>query len=148
MASHLGGLDLTEEIRFNIRASHIIRASNEDLENIFNTSDPSVLRENELIPREKILIITRGPEDIELDIQGPVTRFPVPGIDPVSTVGAGDSFNAGFIYAMYRSGVHAGNIYTQDSATWRDIILTGIKFATPTCLSLDNYVPENFNPDL
>ena len=48
----------------------------------------------------QILILTDGANEIRLYSPDGCKTFPVEPIQTVSTVGAGDNFNAGYIYAM------------------------------------------------
>jgi fructokinase len=73
--------------------------------------------------------------------------FDVPRIDPVSTVGAGDNFSAGLIYAMIQENIYASDLETLDHNVWRKIIRVAIDFAINVCLSYDNYICDDFVTD-
>jgi fructokinase len=68
-------------------------------------------------------------------------HYPVPSIKPVSTIGAGDSFNAGIITAMYENNISSINIKDCSQDQWDTIIEKGINFASAVCMSYDNYIP-------
>jgi hypothetical protein len=71
--------------------------------------------------------------------------YQVREITPVSTIGAGDNFNAGFIYGLATSGVNARNISGKIPAEIDRMVACGLAFAADTCLSADNYITENLS---
>jgi fructokinase len=70
--------------------------------------------------------------------------YDVPAVTPVSTVGAGDSFNAGLISALVSYGSDAFQPETLNEAQWDVIMTTAIDFATAVCSSNENYIPVDF----
>lgn len=111
--AHIKDLELTRaNIEQNIRVATIVRASHEDIEMIGFTPD------------HHNLIITRGEDTISYHGHD----YPVAKIETVSTVGAGDTFNAGFI-AAYASG--------WDDAT---CVAQGMKWAQEVCQSYENAI--------
>jgi fructokinase len=61
-------------------------------------------------------------------------------IEPVSTIGAGDNFNAGVIASLYSMDASPSSIVNLGQAEWDKIIGTAIEFASEVCLSYDNYI--------
>jgi fructokinase len=68
-------------------------------------------------------------------------RYPVESIVPVSAIGAGDNFNAGFIFAMMRDNVLLQDLRDLREAQWDKLIESGKRFASTVCLSMENYIP-------
>ncbi len=68
----------------------------------------------------------------------------MPKITPVSTVGAGDSFNAGIIYSLYKNRVGKEDLENLSEEFWRSAIETAISFGSEVCQSYDNYISESF----
>ena len=68
----------------------------------------------------------------------------MPAISPVSTIGAGDNFNAGIIYGMLKHGVRHKDLATLSKEQWDAIIRCGIDLASESCLSRDNYISKEF----
>ena len=62
----------------------------------------------------------------------------------VSTIGAGDNFNAGIIYGLLKYNVRRCDLDTLPEETWSRIIRCGIDFATEVCGSYDNYISKEF----
>jgi fructokinase len=71
-------------------------------------------------------------------------RFPVIRIIPVSTIGAGDNFNAGIIASLYRDKIYADDLVKLGQKEWGKIITTAVEFATHVCMSYDNYIDLAF----
>lgn len=94
----------------NIEMSSVVRASHEDIEYIGFT------------PAHEHLIITRGAR--EVTYHG--VTYPVASIETVSTIGAGDTFNAGFIYG------HLMHMSDEEK------ISTAIEWAQQVCRKLEN----------
>ncbi len=130
-------------IEENIGYADILRASHEDLEIIFNIKDPGEAWKL-LKSKVSVLVYTRGNNSVSLRTGQISHTWPTRGIDPVSTIGAGDNFNAGMLYALYMMGVHKADLESLRLKDWDKIIQTGIEFATLVCLSYENYVPEGF----
>ena len=63
----------------------------------------------------------------------------------VSTIGAGDNFNAGFVYGMLRHNILRDDIergLTEEQ--WDNLIACAQSFSADVCQSLDNYVSLDF----
>ena len=94
-----------ENIEENMRLANVVRGSMEDFEYLYNLQDPQAIYER-VGQFCSTLILTDGAREIRVYTPNPVEslklkveRFPVQKIETVSTVGAGDNFNAGYIYA-------------------------------------------------
>jgi fructokinase len=71
-------------------------------------------------------------------------RFPVRTITPVSTIGAGDNFNAGMITSIYRNNIGKNQLYKMGLEEWTKVIEAAVDFATHVCLSYENYISAEF----
>ncbi len=137
--------EIRQSITENMILATLVKGSLEDFYAIFGTDIPEQIYERikAYCPN---LIITSGNEDIWLFTPSSRTSIPVPGIEPLSTIGAGDNFNAGVIFGIVRAGLNACNVPSIDLGSWNKIIARGISFATATCLSMENSVPVDFDP--
>jgi fructokinase len=71
--------------------------------------------------------------------------FQAPPIDNVvSTVGAGDSFNAGFACAIVWEGIMPEDLSHAGRDTWQRLVDTACRFAGETCRSTENYISPLF----
>ncbi len=130
----------------NIAASTIIKGSDEDFLNLFGLTDPDAVYEK--VSRYcRIMIITNGSKPALVYMPGRKRSYPVREITPVSTIGAGDNFNSGFIYGLATSRINALNISKIESVEMDRVVACGLAFAADTCLSADNYITRKFEPD-
>lgn len=142
--AHLNQLnDLLPFIKINMQLANIIKGSDEDFENIFNESTPEgafrILNDP-----SKILFYTAGSKGAHLITERQHIHVPSKKLDPVSTVGAGDNFNAGLAFGLIQQEIKMHNLNQVEDNTWTLILEHGVNFASEVCLSLDNYISENF----
>lgn len=134
-------MDFIEE---NISLANIVKGSNEDFMNIFESSSAHTTREVVKGFGCENLIYTANKYGVNLFTNDFHKIFDVPRIEPTSTVGAGDNFSAGLIYALIRENVYASDLEKLDHNTWRTIIRVAIDFAINVCQSYDNYIGKDF----
>ena len=86
-------------IEQNMRLADIVRGSTEDFEYLYNLHDGDAVYQR---VRQfcQTLILTDGARSIRIYTSAGCRTYPVQPIQTVSTVGAGDNFNAGYIYAL------------------------------------------------
>jgi fructokinase len=127
----------------NLSSASIIRASDEDCRNIFNTHDPD---ESWKTIREycRCLVYTANAEGVYVRTNSFSGDFPVKKIKPVSTIGAGDNFNAGLLASFYALGFRSGDVPNLGNDEWGKIVSTAVDFASNVCLSYDNYIDLAF----
>jgi len=132
----------------NIAAATIVKGSDEDFMSLFGLSDPEEVYKK-IFPYCKILIITSGDKPLRVFTPSYSRSYNIPAITPVSTIGAGDNFNAGFIYGLATTnhGIRLNPATDLKEADMDRMIACGIAFATETCLSADNYISGNFEPE-
>lgn len=130
----------------NISATSIAKGSDEDFMNLFGLSDPDKIYKKVSLYCEN-LIITSGSKPVRVFTPKYNCTYIVPEITPVSTIGAGDNFNAGIIYGLVTSGINKKNIAEMTIADLDRIIACGMAFASETCLSAENYIQRKFEPD-
>jgi len=138
---HLHGLDsLKSNIKENISLADIVRGSNEDFNNIFNVHSPSEAFDKLKEFGNPVLIYTCNSSNASFVSDRLTFTLTVPQIKPVSTVGAGDSFNAGVIYTLNKLNVLRDDIPSLKKQDWEMIVDTGIMFGTHVCESVENYI--------
>lgn len=128
----------------NFASADIIRASHEDFNNLFDIDDPAaafrLIRENS----DASLIYTHSSEFVYVATEDFQEKYDVPKINVVSTIGAGDNFNAGIIYSIVQQGITKHNLKTPDKISWQKMVTSGIRFSAAVCQSRENYVPVGF----
>ena len=88
------------QIEENIALSDIVRGSSEDIAALYGTEDAAAVYAAHIAPLCPNFICTKGARETEVFSPGVHLHFPVPqGTTVVSTIGAGDNFNAGICYA-------------------------------------------------
>ena len=97
--------DVIGNIEENMKLADVVRGSKEDFEYLYGLSDPDAIYAK-VKPFCERFILTDGAREIRVYTpdkgEGRKVRgasFAVQPIETVSTVGAGDNFNAGYIYA-------------------------------------------------
>jgi len=95
---------------------------------------------------EDNFIYTCGLEPIHLQAVGVDNKlFDVKKIDTVSTIGAGDNFNAGFVYSLIKLQITKADLQKGLSQNqWAEIIANAQSFAQECCMSWDNYISLDF----
>ncbi len=127
----------------NIKHADILRGSNEDFSFIFGVKDADETYENisTLAPN---LLYTASRRGVFLRTPGYAAEFPVKTIEPISTIGAGDSFNAGIAYSIFNQNISYKALQKLDESSWKTIVSTAIDFSTHVCLNYDNYISKDF----
>jgi fructokinase len=91
------------------------------------------------------LIVTHAAEGADLYVdKRQKEHFNAPAIQPVSTIGAGDNFNAGFIYGMLKYDIRRSDLPALGRPDWERIIGCGMDFAANVCRTFDNYISSSF----
>ena len=100
--NHIADLpEVMPNIEENMRLADVVRGSTEDFEYLFGLHDGEAIYER--VRRYcPTLILTDGAHPIRLYRPDGCESYPVEPIETVSTVGAGDNFNAGYIYAKLK----------------------------------------------
>jgi len=127
----------------NIAHADIVRGSNEDFSFILgaNNADEAYA---EIGKHCVSLLYTANKKGVYVRSPGVSITLPVKTIDPVSTIGAGDNFNAGVVYSLYKHDIDHKDLENLDEKHWEAIVSTAVEFATHVCLSYDNYISEEF----
>ena len=143
-SSHLNKLNtLLPMLTGNMKLATIVRGSNEDFKNIFGAASPQEAWE-EVGKLSACMIYSTGTTGVWVMTNSFSGKFPVKKITPVSTIGAGDSFNAGLITAFYRDKIFSSDINKLGRQEWEKIISTAVDFATEACLNYYNYIDLAF----
>ena len=127
----------------NMQMARIIRGSDEDFRNIFNADTPD---EAWKVTREycNCLVYTASEQAVYIRTSNYSGKFPVRKLKPVSTIGAGDNFNAGMIAAISRNNISMELLEKMGEEGWSRIVSTGVDFASDVCMSYENYVSLEF----
>ena len=92
----------------------------------------------------KCLVYTANAEGVYVKTISFSGKFPVKKIKPVSTIGAGDNFNAGMITSFYQQNIYPDQLEILTKKDWESVVSTAVKFATHVCRSYENYISFAF----
>ena len=92
-------MKVTPNLLDNLEMADIVRGSSEDFEILFRQHDADTVYRSQIAFYTKKFIYTRSADPVEVrGDSGFSKQYPVLPTETVSTIGAGDNFNAGFIY--------------------------------------------------
>jgi len=128
----------------NYGFADIVRGSMDDFGALYGLSDAGTIYEEKISRHTGHFIFTAGAGETIVRTPEMTLRYPVPRIRTVSTVGAGDNFNAGIIYGLLREGVRRSDLNGLDSRQWDRIVSYAQKFSVAVCQSLENYIGTDF----
>lgn len=127
----------------NMQTAKLIRGSDEDFKNIFGANTPYEAWD---VVRKycNCLVYTANAEGVYVRTVSYTGRFGVKAIKPLSTIGAGDNFNAGMMAAIYLNQITSDQLDAMGEDKWSKVISMGVDFATNVCLSYENYISLEF----
>jgi len=127
----------------NIALANIIRGSNEDFSFIFGVKNADEAFD---MIKDKVsnLLYTTAHKGVFLRTLKTKGQYKTQEIEAKSTIGAGDSFNAGIAYSLYKNNITFKELNNLDEPAWATIINTAIEFATHVCMNYDNYISKDF----
>lgn len=137
--------ELLPVIQENCRLSSIVRGSADDFDILFGTRDPEEIYQKYISPFCPVFICTAGAGRIFICTPKETYEFTVPQIpanEIVSTVGAGDSFNAGFLCALHAKGICKTDLANLPFHTWQSLVANGIHYSSQVCRSQYNYIDK------
>lgn len=144
-------LKLTPNILENLELADIVRGSTEDFDVMFHKTDADAIYRSQISFYTKKFICTNGSAPVELRADGGMKKqYPIlKREEVVSTIGAGDNFNAGFIYGLMKYDVTREHMDTGlTESQWDHVIDCAMQFSANVCKSLNNYVDESFAKEL
>lgn len=131
----------------NLEFADIVRGSDEDFMHLYKMSDIESVYRNKIRFYCPNFICTRADKNIQLYSPKGVTEYTVPKVNAVSTIGAGDNFNAGILFGLLKYNVLRSDLENISADLWSKIIQCAIDFSTEVCQNYDNYVSKEFAQD-
>ncbi|MCF8379733.1 MAG: carbohydrate kinase [Bacteroidales bacterium] len=146
---HLKDLDeLLPLIKENISYADIVRGSDEDFYTIFGANSAEQAYKHILENGCSNLIYTANRNQVVILAPGVSLWLDVNPISTISTIGAGDSFNAGIIWTLIREELFKRDLEQLPLNIWQKIGESGIAFSANVCKSDENYISVEFAVDL
>ena len=135
--------ELKKALHENLALATIVKASDEDMINVFGTEDPEIcFSEIRKANNGAIFIMTKGAEGASIHYVDTVFSQPAHETSVKSTIGAGDAFSAGL--AFYLSKKNKAEDYSISEL--KEMLNTGMAFSAEVCGTMDNYVRPGFRP--
>jgi len=113
---------------------------------IYKLNDADKVYHSEISFYCKNFICTRGKDPISVHAEGNFHKdYDIESLKTVSTIGAGDTFNAGIIYGLLKEHITLHQIEEGLSAAqWDALIGYAQAFSAACCQDIYNYVSETF----
>jgi fructokinase len=139
-------MKLTPNLLENFELADVVRGSSEDFDILFRKVDADSVYRSQISFYTKKFIYTQGGKPVELRAEGGFSKqYPVATVKPVSTIGAGDNFNAGFLFGIIKNNIHRSDMDNgMTEEQWDSVISSGLLFSKEVCSSLYNYISPEF----
>lgn len=139
-------MKVTPNLLDNLEMADIVRGSSEDFEILFRQHDADTVYRSQIAFYTKKFIYTRSADPVEVrGDSGFSKQYPVLPTETVSTIGAGDNFNAGFIYGLIRNGITRQHIdQGLTESQWDALVSSALDFSAECCRDIYNYVSEEY----
>ncbi len=137
-------IKLMSSIIENLEYADIVRGSADDFRNLYGCEEVEKIYKGKIVFYCPHFICTHGGERVSLRSRSVGKEYAVPPIETVSTVGAGDNFNAGIVFGLLKYHVHRDDLAELPESGWDDVIRCGIDFAADACRHIGNSVSEEF----
>lgn len=143
-------MKVTPNLIDNLEYADIVRGSKEDFEVLYKKDSAERVYRAETSFYCKRFIYTDGPNPVSVfSNNGFHKGYAMPKTETVSTIGAGDNFNAGFIYGMIKYGVTRDDVEQGLSEeVWDKLIATATAFSADCCKDIFNYISKEFGQQL
>ena len=128
----------------NLEYADIVRGSDEDFLNLFGEQEGDRVYADHIQFYCDRLITTYGAKGVDLYTSRFKQHYDALAIEPQSTIGAGDNFNAGLIFGLLKEDVRLKDLADLTPDSWERIIRHGMALAGEVCQSYDNYISTDF----
>lgn len=135
-------IKLAEALIENLEFADIVRGSADDFNYLYEMTDAKRIYDEKIRFYCPNFIFTSGGSDVRLFTKGVDSAYPVKKVDVVSTVGAGDNFNAGVLYGLAQKEVTRDGLAQLTAGEWDNIMEHGLNFSAHACTLLENYVDK------
>lgn len=137
-------IKLMPTILENFEYADILRGSTEDFQNMFGLAEADAVYRKHVAFYCQNFICTDADKDICLRTRQVTKNYPVEPLQAVSTIGAGDNFNAGVVFGLLKNWIRRNDLEELTEADWDAIIQCGKDFSADVCKSVNNSVSKAF----
>lgn len=139
-------IKITPNLLENLDYADVVRGSHEDFATLYKKEDADKVYNAEISFYCKQFIYTQGSLPVEIRGGKDIKKsYPVHNTEVVSTIGAGDNFNAGFIFGMLKHNITRSDLergLTEEQ--WDQLIDYALTFSADCCKDIFNYVSKEF----
>ncbi|GLY14710.1 ribokinase [Kineosporia sp. NBRC 101677] len=126
-----------ERIERIVRASDVVKVSDEDLEWLLPGADPLQVIEAWRASGPALVVLTRGGQGAVGVLASGLVEVTAPKIEVADTVGAGDALMAGLLHALDQAGLltpdSIGELRTKPAADLAPMLTHAVRVAAYTC---------------
>lgn len=143
-------MKITPNLIDNLEYADIVRGSRDDFQVIYRKDSAERVYRAETSFYCPRLIYTNGPQPVTVFADGGFRAdYPMPQTQTVSTIGAGDNFNAGFVYGLIRYGITRADIERGlKPDTWQKLIDCAAAFSADCCRDIYNYISPQYGQQM
>lgn len=147
-SSHIDEIPMImDNLNENMRMATVVRGSLEDFGYLYGCTDVDEIYEKHISQYCPCFICTNGSKPIELRTPTVKASFETKPVDTVSTIGAGDNFNAGFVYGVMKHKTKKDAFASIPLEQWTPMINIGQQFSSQVCTSMYNSISKEFAAD-
>ena len=142
-------MKITSNLLENLGMADFVRGSKEDFEVLFRKDDADKVYNAEVSFYCRRFIYTRGEQPVALRTSGLKKDYPIVSTETMSTIGAGDNFNAGFVYGLMKYGITREVIEQGLSEEqWDNIMHCAQLFSANCCQRISNSISKEFGQQM
>ncbi|WP_421919981.1 carbohydrate kinase family protein [Marinifilum sp.] len=135
--------DVLPFIKENMAMANIVKASNEDFQLICNANTLSEAKNWMKDFSSALLVYTANKNGVVVCADREY-GYEVPQINPISTVGAGDTFNASIAYYIMAANIRKDGIKNLKQEHITEMVTLAVELSQHVCMGYDNYISEEF----
>lgn len=137
-------IKLSEALIENLEFADVVRGSADDFRYLYDMTDAEKIYKEKIMFYCRNFIFTSGAGEVRLFKGRESERYAAKKVDVVSTVGAGDNFNAGIVYGLVKSGIDRDSLSGLTMEQWNGIMGCGLDFSAHACTLIENYVNKQW----
>lgn len=132
---------LNEQLNDNFNIASIVRGSDEDFRNIFGSDDVQTVYDK-IREHCSVLILTRGSHGVDLATPSLQKHYDIDAVKVVSSIGAGDTFNAGVVLSLASMHITKQHLPAMDEQQWDYVIQIATMMSAEVCGMTENYISK------